>query len=185
MFVSDVHLGKVQHFRKHGLGVPSDVSSINYSRLEKLIRVCDVRQVIFLGDLFHSDLNVEWHEFNNFRNNHARLKMSLVKGNHDIIAEDLLSEVLDEILIEGFEFGPFALYHHPTSHTNLYGLCGHIHPSVKLSNRSRNTVRVPCFYFTPNYCVLPAFGVFTGTYTIKKEKDDEIFIIAEDEVLKL
>ena len=37
VILSDVHLGKIAHFRKHGAALPADAQFENYSRLSRLI----------------------------------------------------------------------------------------------------------------------------------------------------
>ena len=63
LIVSDIHLGKAAHFRKHGIAIPGDVNADNLKRLEALILRHQPDRLLVLGDLFHSSLNAEWHDF--------------------------------------------------------------------------------------------------------------------------
>ena len=48
-----------------------------------------------------------------------------------------------------------------------------------------DSVRLPCFWFGSRYGVLPAFGAFTGTADVLPRRGDQVFVIAEKEVLKV
>jgi uncharacterized protein len=47
------------------------------------------------------------------------------------------------------------------------------------------SLRLPCFWFGPRYGVLPAFGAFTGNADVLPRRGDQVFVIAEQEVLKV
>ena len=38
LLISDVHLGKVSHFRKHGVAIPNNVVSENFNRLTEVVK---------------------------------------------------------------------------------------------------------------------------------------------------
>jgi len=57
LFVSDLHLGKIDHFRKEGIAVPFAARKTNLEKLAYLLQNHKVNQCIFLGDLFHSLYN--------------------------------------------------------------------------------------------------------------------------------
>ena len=63
LLLADVHLGKVAHFRKNGIAVPRKAEGVFYQKIEALLQTFSVDRIIFLGDLFHSDQNNEWHLF--------------------------------------------------------------------------------------------------------------------------
>lgn len=183
LMISDVHLGKVGHFRKFGAAVPRKAVHQNFLLLDKLVSAFQPFQICFLGDLFHSSLNKEWQLFENWV---ARTpsKIILVAGNHDIIAtekfETLGIEIFEELILD-----KFLLTHYPTEHETLFNLCGHIHPAVRLKGFGRQKLRLPCFFKTQNQMILPAFGEFTGTHALTPKKEDEIFVVVENEVVKI
>lgn len=53
--------------------------------------------------------------------------------------------------------------HHPHSVAGATVLAGHLHPTATLYGLARDSVRLPCFAWTPGLVVLPAFGAFTGS----------------------
>ncbi len=181
ILIADSHLGKIQHFRKSGIAVPGRADLENILRLEALILKYKPEQVIFLGDLFHSDMNYEWLEFKSFVKKYREVRFVLIQGNHDIL--HLGSYKMFELHQEPLRYGPFILSHEPLDGSNLYNLCGHIHPGVRMTGLGRQSMRLPCYYFTKNQGVLPAFGVFTGLHMLKPSKQDSIFIIAGSEVI--
>ena len=66
-----------------------------------------------------------------------------------------------------------------------YALAGHIHPAVRLSASGEKSVRLPCFWFGARCGVLPAFGAFTGSAEVLPRRGDQVFVIAEEEVLQV
>ena len=79
---------------------------------------------------------------------------------------------------------PFVLNHEPGPSRRGYALSGHIHPAVRLSS-SGESLRLPCFWFGARYGVLPAFGAFTGCAEVLPRRGDQVYVIAEEEVLKV
>ncbi len=182
LLLSDIHLGKAGHFRKNGIAVPYNIHQQDLSRIDYLIGKYKPKKVIFLGDLFHSDLNAEWGPFADWLDNKS-IKMLLIKGNHDILSEEIYLatkiEVCDELAL-----GPFLLTHERVT-SELYNISGHVHPAVRLLGRAKQGISVPCFYFSKVYGLLPAFGSFTGTFKIKPVKGDQVFATSGDEVIAL
>jgi len=185
LLISDIHIGKVDHFRKHGIAIPSEAAAENYRRLCKLLDSYEPLSVIFLGDLFHSIKNKDVELFRSFINSYDRVHFTLVKGNHDIIHHDILEELVDTVYDQGICKGPFFLSHEPQEHSERYNLCGHIHPTVRLKGKGLQSVRLPCFHFSHKQGVLPAFGSFTGGYTLEQKPEHDIFVIAENEIISL
>lgn len=187
LIVADVHLGKVGHFRKAGIAVPRDMEQSDLATLSDLIHEYKPEKLLFLGDLFHSDMNNDWDWFILWRSQFPSLQIMLIRGNHDIIADshyqNLNIELHDELLIS-----PFLMLHHPLpdiglQNANGYVFCGHIHPGVSLSGRGRQSITLPCFAFGSKQAVLPSFGKFTGKVAIRSQKTDRIFAVLKDKVL--
>lgn len=189
LIVADVHLGKVAHFRKAGIAVPRDMEQNDLSVLSDLIDEHKPEKILFLGDLFHSDLNADWDWLVMWRHQFPKLEMILIKGNHDIIHErhylDLNFKLFDKFLI-----GPFLMLHHPLPEAALqnaagYVFCGHIHPGVSLSGRARQHVTLPCFAFGDKQAILPSFGKFTGRVAIRSREHDRIFAVVQTKVMAI
>lgn len=183
LVISDLHLGKAGHFRKNGVPVPRQIHTSDLSRLDRLIKKYTPEQIIFLGDLFHSEENLEWADFINWSVSHRHLKQVLVQGNHDILDSAAYERTRIEIISEWVE-PPFHFTHAPAE-TTLYNVSGHIHPGVRLHGRARQGMRLPCFYFTDQQAILPAFGNFTGSYVLTPRKGDRIFALMEGAIIEL
>ena len=56
---------------------------------------------------------------------------------------------------------------------------------MRISGKAKQSIRLPCYYFTQSHGILPAFGKFTGNYTLDYKVADSVFLITEERVLKL
>jgi len=189
LIAADVHLGKVGHFRKAGIAVPRDMEQTDLGELSDLIFECKPQKLIFLGDLFHSDLNADWEWLRLWRQQHKKLEIILIRGNHDIIHDDHYT-ALNISLYDELQIGPFLMLHCPLDSEVLekndaYIFCGHIHPGVNLSGKARQSITIPCFAFGEKQAVLPSFGRFTGRVAIRHQKTDRIFGVLKDKVIAI
>ncbi|VXC28910.1 Metallophosphoesterase [Flavobacterium sp. 9AF] len=183
LLISDLHLGKISHFRKNGLAIPNSAISKNFDKLNELLDVYQPQKIIFLGDLFHSTLNSEWHYFNNWVQSVSQ-KIILIEGNHDILAKHHYESLHVEVL-ERLQIDDFLLTHHPVETENLFNFCGHIHPRVVLSGLGKQYLKIPCYFRKPNQLILPAFGEFTGNYTLKPTPNDKVYVLTPNEVIEV
>ncbi|MFV1885428.1 MAG: ligase-associated DNA damage response endonuclease PdeM [Balneola sp.] len=184
LILSDLHLGKAGHFRKSGIAIPKTVDDVNLYRLDALVKKFAPKIILFLGDLFHSHKNTEWKTFVEWRQKHQQIEMHLAIGNHDFYSPHEYHEIglTTSSLIEA---PPFLLLHDEMEagiEIDAYPISGHIHPSVRLVGKGRQVKKIPCFYFGKSGALLPAFGNFTGTHTIKPEANELVFGIVEDQI---
>lgn len=183
LIISDVHLGKVSHFRKFGAAVPQKAVERNFAMMTEAIDYFSPDLVCFLGDLFHSSVNKEWNLFEKWVSG-VSANLILVEGNHDIISplkyEKLGIEVVSEIQSEGF-----LLTHHPERREGFFNFSGHIHPAIRLRGAGRQTLRLPCFFKSENQMIVPAFGEFTGSHILKPTKKDKVYAIAQEAVFQV
>lgn len=181
LLISDVHLGKISHFRKHGAAVPQRALLKNYTALDGAVAFFRPNTICFMGDLFHSSMNSEWKLFAEWTAK-VRRKIILVSGNHDIISplkyEEMGIEVVDQLVLDGF-----LLTHHPREDDELFNISGHIHPAIRLRGRGKQSVKLRCFFRSPKQLILPAFGEFTGNHVLRPKKKDTIYAITENEVI--
>lgn len=182
LLVADFHLGKASHFRKNGIAVPQQVAYSNYAKFNRLLKAFPMERIIFLGDLFHSDHNEDWEKFGALIKGYGQYYFSLISGNHDIMARREYDKFNIQVLDEPYAIGAFLLSHHPMNEVpeTYYNLAGHVHPSIKLRGKARQSLRLPCFYFSDQNGLLPAFGKFTGTAIIRPKKTDQIFAPVSD-----
>ncbi len=186
LLIADLHLGKANHFRRSGIPVPNAVNSKNLETLIELINWHKPERVIFLGDLFHSSYNEEWDALAQVVKHFTSTQFQLVRGNHDIMSELQYKRCQLEVF-EQIEMGPFLLTHEPLKIIPLhhYNLAGHIHPGVSLRGKGRQSMTLPCFFFGKEQAILPAFGAFTGFVSVHVSKGDDVFVIADQQIIKM
>ncbi|WJS96707.1 ligase-associated DNA damage response endonuclease PdeM [Flavobacterium johnsoniae] len=183
VIISDVHLGKITHFRKHGIAIPQNAISENFRKITLVLDYFLPEKIIFLGDLFHSTKNTEWNIFEEWLSNHKQ-ETYLITGNHDIIDESHYKKI-GVIVTELLEIDNFFFTHHPTEKEDLFNFSGHIHPGIVLRGLGLQTLKLKCFFCKPNQIILPAFGEFTGKYFLKPSPQDTIYAIAGNDVIEI
>lgn len=185
LLLSDTHLGKGAHFRKAGIAIPKALAQEELAVLSDLIAELHPLQIIFLGDLFHSEINNDCDWFVLWREWHQKIDMILVKGNHDILSESFYQKVNLKV-VNSFFIGKFKLVHEPPkSAESNYIIAGHIHPGVRIRGKARQGITLPCFYFGDQFALLPAFGKFTGKALMKIRSNAQIFAIAGGQVIAI
>jgi DNA ligase-associated metallophosphoesterase len=180
LILTDLHLGKAGHFRKAGIPIPTSVHEADLLNLQSLIDTYAPEKILMLGDLFHSEINEEWSQFRNFLAQHHTLTFVLVKGNHDILPGDAYREPNLQVHEEEWICAPFHFTHHPPEkypYQDLYNMSGHVHPGYRIRGKAGQHIKLPCFFFSPNGAVLPAFGKFTGCVHVPKKKHDRVYAI--------
>ena len=119
----------------------------------------------------------------NWMKNYPKIEMTLIKGNHDILDQGTyLNSNLS--MTESWHEPPFYFTHEKET-SGLYNISGHVHPAVRLKGRAKQGLTIPCFYFSENFGMIPAFGEFTGTFKIKPLKGDRIYGVTKEEVIAL
>lgn len=181
LLISDVHLGKVSHFRKHGVAIPNNAVSKNFTRLTDVVNYFDPESVVFLGDLFHSSKNSEWDLFVEW-SDCCVAEIILIAGNHDIIAKENYDKI-DVKVFKELETDGFLLTHHPIEREDFFNFSGHIHPGIELRGFGGQSLKLPCFFQKENQMILPAFGEFTGKYIMVPEENDLVYAVTKDEVI--
>ncbi|KNZ33675.1 MAG: DEAD/DEAH box helicase [Methylibium sp. NZG] len=188
LLVADAHIGKAVSFRKLGVPVPRGTTSETLAVLADLAARLQVRRIVFLGDFLHSARShadstlgavARWREA------HAALQLTLVRGNHDDRAGDPPASLGIDCVDEPLVIGGLALCHHPQARAEGYVLAGHIHPCIHLAGRAHDRLRLPCFWFGSQVGVLPAFGSFTGMHAVQPAPGDRVFVAAGDSVTAL
>ena len=188
LILSDLHFGKTGHFRKAGIAVPANVYTEDLQRLVEQVQYFQPAQIIIVGDLFHSKANKELELFSKWRNNFSAIDIHLVKGNHDILKNKDYKKMNMEVHESSLSLGPFSFCHDCDDldeNAETYAFSGHIHPGIRISGKARQALQFPCYYFTKNYCVMPAFSRFTGIALISPKKNEKVFAIAGEQVIKI
>ena len=187
LLLADTHFGKAGHFRKAGIPVPESIHFDDFLLINDLLSITGAEKVIFLGDLFHSDANESWFTLIAFIDLHPKIEFHLVKGNHDILSEKIYRGSPLKIHSESLKSGSLLLSHEPIKHVSedTLNICGHIHPGVVLKRKSKQSIRLPAFYYKNNSLIMPAFGQFTGLFCLDVRKAESIMVTTPERVIPI
>lgn len=189
LIVSDIHFGKSGHFRKEGIGIPQAVFKEDLQRLFAQIQFFKPKELLIVGDFFHSHINNEVILFEKWRRDIEQLPIHLVTGNHDILPQSWYNDNMITVHAETLIKQNICFVHEfekeKHQQKEMYYFSGHIHPGIYIDGLARQSLRFPCFYFTERYAVLPAFGKFTGTHLIKPKKKDYVFAIVNKQIITI
>lgn len=188
LIVADPHFGKPSAFRNAGVPVPVGTTANDLTRLTQLIRQTEATRLVVLGDFFHhrtGQCDRTMHMLEEWRVEHASLSLTIIMGNHDRTSKEPPSHWNVEFSRRPLAEGPFLYCHEPCEQAGLFVLSGHIHPSIKLYDGVGHAMRLPCFLFSSGCALLPAFGGFTGTASVKPKPGDKVFGIADGQVIRI
>lgn len=186
IIVSDLHLGKINHFRKAGIPVPTKAQDASLENLAELIIRIKPERIIFLGDLFHSHYNSAWESFGGLTASFSNIQFDLVSGNHDILSDHQYFKYGIRLHQEIKITDQIVLRHEPAdseTESDIFQICGHLHPAVRLRGKGLRAEKFSCYWISNTTMILPAFGVFTGVHCITPKKGDRIFFIADKKVI--
>ncbi|WP_169584769.1 metallophosphoesterase [Riemerella columbina] len=93
-------MGKITHFRKHGLSVPQQVAIKDLERLSGLVDEFQPKKLVIAGDFFHAEANSELALFADWREQNPNVSVILVKGNHDRLAKGIYQSLGIEVYEE-------------------------------------------------------------------------------------
>lgn len=189
LVISDLHIGKAQHFRKHGIPLPLEAANKNFELFKIVVLKRKPKKIIFLGDLFHSRLNSEWLQFV-----HVILALRealdfdivLTIGNHDILSPQDYQEISAHC-VPFFEVGDLFFIHEPpdiVNETDKLTICGHLHPGVTIKGKARSKVKLPCFGLQNHCLIMPSFGNLTGSMNVNWPEDSRTWAIIGDSMIK-
>ena len=187
LILTDLHVGKSSHFRKAGIPIPQQVFQDDLNRLLQEITYFNPKKILITGDLFHSVENNEHNAFAFWMKNLSAQEVILILGNHEILTNDDYEKLGLVVCEKEFTVGPFTFSHELPSERKLgqFYFTGHLHPGIQISGRGKQVLTLPCFYFTANYAVLPAFGKFTGTYLVEPSKGEKAFAIVNNSIVSI
>lgn len=185
LILSDLHLGKAAHFRKHGIAIPAEASTADLHRLAALIAHYRAAQVIVVGDLIHAGINQEVQALQQLRAAYPDLQIQLVKGNHDRqsagLAEQFGIHCHDDLL----EIEQICFEHQPRPSATSFRISGHLHPGISITIPPRRQLRLPCFWISEHQIILPAFSRFTGLDSRQMPLEYRCYAVLEDSLLPI
>ena len=194
---SDIHLGKAATFRHAGMPIPEGSAQRDLQRLTAIIQTYNARRLLIAGDLFHARSGCTEHVLDEFsvfceqvRQSH-NTEVVLVLGNHErslgnkFRPHEIGIKRCEKEIIEP----PFRFIHDHQSHFDAqpdsFTIAGHVHPTVTIKGTSGDRLTCRCFVTTGTTLLLPAFGSFTGGYTIRPSNLTRIWLAQIDGVLPI
>lgn len=185
LIVADVHLGKSAAFRARGLAVPEGDSLSDLARITELVRQYQPARLVVNGDLFHAPAGItpEIRSMIGEFVEELEIPLTLVGGNHDMKIRDLPAGIKS---VSSLEQDGVTLIHDPADVTaEGFHITGHWHPVVRIADRKRMPLRLPCFLLRGQMLVLPAFGNFTGGLVMRPEPGDRFFVAPAERVIEV
>ncbi len=149
--IADLHIGLELELARKGIMVPNQLLKIE-QRLGRLIEQTSAKELIILGDIKHEYAGVSWLELRDvpefFKRLLGKIKVSVVKGNHDAGIEGIAPQGINFYEPQGFLLGD-VYFAHGQAWPNASALeaktiiMGHIHPAIEFwSAGSRMTEHV-------------------------------------------
>ena len=169
LLISDIHIGKGEYFQLHGIPLTNNEDESNFKRIYQLLNQLEPKELIIIGDLFHSRFSLSDNLKNKIKNlsNNFKNKIILIEGNHD------RGCYLKDILFMKYKKSFNLVYSHEPlfeKGKDILNICGHYHPKTFLKN-SQDKLVFSCYAMDKknNILFLPAFGDLTGGYICNKD----------------
>jgi len=207
LIIADLHLGIEYEIFKSGITIPSQVEKIE-KRIVSLLRQTKAKHLVILGDIKHQVPSISWQEYKEiprFLEHFSKIKVSIVKGNHDGNIERLAPKNVEIYEPSGFKIGNVLLTHGQAwpNESDLdaeYILMGHVHPAVEFWTGKFRTVE-PCWVkckvdnkrFEEKFdvktefkqgIVMPAFNHLIGGMAFNSKDFEPLGPLLKNEVLK-
>lgn len=159
LIVADLHLEKSAAFAARGQMLPPYETLETLRRLAGLVGELRPRQLVLLGDSFHSAIETIG-EVGPARevieDLGRRSEIIWIAGNHDPVPPLRLPGHW----IENIRLGELVLRHAPVDDGSCE-IVGHLHPAARLATRA-GSQRRRCFALAGRRLLMPAFGTLTG-----------------------
>lgn len=139
LVVADLHLAIEREIAKSGINIPSQANKIKKKIYELLLKT-RAKKLIILGDVKHKVPGMSWQEQKEIpkflKELSKRVKVAIIRGNHDSFIERLVPKGVDLINSGGFEINNIGLAHgHAWPKPELldckYLILAHCHPAIK------------------------------------------------------
>ncbi|MFH0928860.1 MAG: metallophosphoesterase [Candidatus Aenigmatarchaeota archaeon] len=151
LVITDLHIGLEHEIYKSGITVPSQLEKLK-ERLDKIITRTKAKHLVILGDVKHQvpSISVQEHrEIPKFFEHFSKIKISIVKGNHDGGIERIVPSKVNVYEPAGFKMGDFLLTHGQAwpDKNDLdaeHLVMGHVHPAVEFWTGNFRSIE-PCW----------------------------------------
>ena len=178
LVVADIHLGFEEYLRKQGVLVPKFHLKDCIEKLDWILKRVVIKKVVLNGDVKHEFGTISQQEWKDTRKlihffEEKKIKIVVVKGNHDIIFHPLAEKhALEEV--KELRISNFLIIHGDKIPENLAPIVimGHEHPAITLRERGK-AEKFKCFlvytYKNSSIIVQPSFNPLTQGTDITKE----------------
>ncbi len=142
MVIADLHIGLEHELYKAGITIPAQGDKFR-KQIEKLVGMTRAKTLIILGDLKHkvpgSTLREDKEILKFLDNLKDKVKIVLLKGNHDDRIEGITPEGVKIHSSRGFKIGKYGFFHgHAWPSKDLtqcnYLFMGHVHPAIEFKD---------------------------------------------------
>lgn len=179
LLTADLHWGKTQFLRDHGMAISDKVFDQDLLRLSHILDDYETRTLIVLGDLIHHEKALSKgivEKVADFRESRP-CELLLIKGNHDKYTHFPDSwGIVEE---QEFYFKNYYFCHDHDPDVTVFQFSGHIHPMMKL-RAGPDLIRLPSFILDEDFCLLPAFSHLTGGQDVKLKPGQEAIVLMDD-----
>lgn len=179
--IADLHLGKGDTFRAHGIAIPSGGTAHDLARLDRLLQQTGANTLLVLGDFLHgAQLDSSWRAlWDAFRQRWSDVNILIVVGNHD---RALPRANLQRVTMQPAWLHRGIHFCHDVSEATPPSIGGHVHPVIRIPGEMR---RLPVFWQRAEQIILPSFSAFTGGYPVKRAPSEALYACNGDQVTAL
>ena len=207
LIITDLHIGIEHEIFQSGITIPSQVEKLE-KRIDVLLKQTKAKHLVILGDVKHQVPNISWQEYKeipDFLEHFSKIKVSIIKGNHDGNIERLAPKDVDIYEPQGFKIKDVLLTHGQAwpNEDDLdakYIIMGHVHSAVEFWTERFRTVE-PCwlkcnvdnrkleekFEIKTKFkqgIVMPSFNHIIGGMTFNSKDFEPLGPLLKNEVLK-
>lgn len=176
---ADLHWGKTQFLRTHGIAISDKVFEADLRRLSEILDDYDVDTFLVLGDLVHHEKSLSKGIIEKvalLREAHP-CELLLIKGNHDRFTD--FPESWGVVEEKSFRLDRFSFNHEHEKKEERFQFSGHIHPMMRL-RAGPDFMRLPSFFLGEKFCYLPAFSHLTGGQDLRIQKNQKAIVVMND-----
>lgn len=152
LVIADLHLGLEHDLYKSGIVIPPQAEKFQ-KIINDLIKTTKAKTLIILGDLKHSVPGISYREEKEIpkliSNLIEKVKIILVKGNHDTFLQKILPKEVKIYSSRGLKLGKYGFFHGHAWPSKKIMSCNHLffahlHPTIEFRDKLgyRNIERV-------------------------------------------
>ncbi|MEF8849009.1 MAG: metallophosphoesterase [Candidatus Thermoplasmatota archaeon] len=185
--ISDLHLGLEGVLRSEGLSIPQYQKKVIVEKIKKIVEKYKPKKILVNGDFKHEfgkNLSQEWREISeilDFLSDKVK-EIILIRGNHDNFLQTIAvhSNVPFKKYYK-FEDSLFIHGHKRRKKEYKRLIIGHEHPFIKIRDKVGATLSLPCYLYSEELIVLPAFSpLASGTDMTAVERKDLLSPVLKD-----